>query len=210
MNALLVNGGYTLMLCALVARDVLWLRGTLVVAQGVLALYAWRIGVTSIAFWNVVFVLINSAWVAKILQERRAVTLAPPLRALHDRHFFALSPPEFLRWWNQGRRETFHDTRMTTQGEFPAALYFILSGAVRVVRDGTAVTHLSAGHFVGEMSLITGRPATADVDAQGDVEVMCWPVDELRVLRARDAPLWTRIQSAIGQDLVLKIARAGE
>ena len=31
-----------------------------------------------------------------------------------------------------------------------------------------------------------------------------------RVLRARDAPLWTRIQSAIGQDLVLKIARAGE
>jgi len=210
VNALLVNGGYTLMLCALVARDMLWLRGTLVVAQGLLALYAWRVGVASIAFWNVVFVLINSVWVAKILQERRAVTLEPELRALHGRHFFALSPPEFLRWWSQGRRETFRDTRMTTQGVFPSALYFILSGTVRVVRDGTAVTLLPAGHFIGEMSLLTGRPATADADAQGDVEVMCWPVDQLLGLRARDAALWTRIQSAIGQDLVVKIAGAGE
>ncbi len=210
MNVLLVNGGYTLMLCALVARDILWLRGTLVVAQGVLALYAWRIGVSSIAFWNVVFVLINSAWVAKILQERRAVTLPQELRLLHERHFFALSPPEFLRWWRQGRRETLRDARMTTQGVFPAALYFMLSGTARVVRDGRAVTHLPAGHFIGEMSLITGRPATADVHAEGDVEVMCWPADELRVLRTRDAALWTRIQSAIGQDLVVKISREEE
>ena len=198
------------MLGALLARDILWLRGTMVVAQSVLALYAWRIGVASIAFWNVVFVLINSAWVAKILQERWAVTLAPELRALHDRHFFALSARPSSAMVEAGAPRDLRDTRMTAQSPLPEALYFILSGTVRVARDGTAVTHLPAGHFIGEMSLITGRPATADVDAQGDVEVMCWPVDQLKSLRARDAALWTRIQSAIGQDLVVKIARAGE
>lgn len=51
------------MLCALAARDILWLRGTLVLAQGVLATYAWSIGIPSVA--------------------------APEnLRALYERHFF--------------------------------------------------------------------------------------------------------------------------
>ena len=37
MTAAIVHLGYSLMLCALVARDILWLRGTLVLAQSVLA-----------------------------------------------------------------------------------------------------------------------------------------------------------------------------
>jgi hypothetical protein len=56
MNAVLVHTGYGLMLCVLTARDTLWLRGTLVLAQSLLALYARRLGVWSIATWNVVFV----------------------------------------------------------------------------------------------------------------------------------------------------------
>lgn len=195
------------MLCALVARDILWLRGTLVLAQAILAVYAWRAGVTTIAAWNTLFVVINTAWVVKILHDRRAVRLPEELRALHEQHFFALSPPEFLRWWRQGRRETLRGVRMTVHGGFPDALYFLLSGTARVSRAGHRVTDLSRGHFVAEMCLITGKPATADVDAIGDVEVMRWPVDDLRALRLRDPSLWSRIQSAIGQDLVVKISR---
>jgi CRP-like cAMP-binding protein len=70
------------------------------------------------------------------------------------------------------------------------------------------VTTLSTGHFVGEMSLITGRPATADVVAVGEVDVMRWPIQDLKALRERDPALWTRIQSAVGQDLVVKIQRS--
>jgi hypothetical protein len=207
MNAVLVHAGYSLMLCALVARDILWLRGTLVVAQALLAAYAWRLGVQSIAAWNAVFVCINVVWVVRILRERRAVTLPEEIRELYDRHFFALSRPEFLSWWRQGRLETLRDAKMTRLGGYPEALYFLLSGSVRVSREGEHITDLAAGHFVGEMSLITGKPATADVVAIGAVEVVKWPIDELKALQARNPAIWTRIQSAIGQDLVIKIAR---
>ena len=210
MNALLVHSGYGLMLCALAARDILWLRGTLVLAQTVLALYAWRAGVSSIAAWNTLFVVINTVWVVKILRDRRSVTLPGDLRSLYDRHFFALAPPEFLRLWRQGRRETLRDARMTAHGRFPDALYFMLSGTARVSRAGVHVTDLSAGHFVAEMSLLTGKAANADVSAVGEVDVMRWPVDDLNDLRQRDPALWSRIQSVIGQDLVVKIARPAQ
>lgn len=196
------------MLCALAARDILWLRGTLVLAQGVLATYAWSIGIPSVAAWNLLFVAINSVWVVKILHERRAVTVPENLRALYERHFFPLAPVEFLRWWSEGRREKRRDARLTAHGAFPNALYFLLGGTARVSRDGSHVTTLSPGHFVGEMSLITGRPASADVVGVDDVEVMRWPIQDLKALRERDPALWTRIQSVIGQDLVVKIQRS--
>ena len=207
MSGVLVHLGYSLMLCALVARDILWLRGTLVLAQGVLALYAWGLDVRSMAAWNTLFVLINSVWVVKILRERRAVTLPKDLQPLYDAHFFALSPAEFLRWWAQGRRETLRDVRMTIRGAYPDSLYFILGGLARVSRTGIHLTDLPGGHFVAEMSLLTGRPANADVVAVGEVDVMRWPVESLKALRERDPAAWSRIQSAIGHDLVMKIQR---
>ena len=208
MNAVLVHTGYGLMLCALAARDILWLRGTLVFAQGLLAVYASRLGVWSIVAWNVVFVLINIVWVAKILRERRAVRLSDELRLLHERYFFALTPPEFLRWWQQGRREIVRGDRLTVKGEFPAALVFVISGRVRISRAGAHVTDITSGQFVGEMSLITGKPATADAEIVAETEIVRWPVDDLHTLRRRDAVLWTRIQSVLGQDLVTKIGAA--
>lgn len=207
MTTALVHTGYVLMLFALTARDILWLRSTLVLAQGLLAIYAWRMGVPNIAVWNVVFVTINTIWVTTILRERRAVALPESLRAIHARHFSALTPPEFLRWWGQGQRQMSRDERLTTRGEFPAALVFIITGTVRVTKDDDTID-LSAGHFVGEMSVITDRPATADASVVGEAELIRWPIADLHVLRRRDPVIWTRIQSAVGQDLVAKISAA--
>ena len=83
-----------------------------------------------------------------------------------------------------------------------------MSGTARVHRDGQIVTALPAGFFVGEMSLLTGRPATADVDIDGPSDIVRWPRPDLEALRQRDPMLWTRIQSVLGLDLVIKVRRA--
>lgn len=203
----LVHVGYALMLAALVARDVLWLRALLVAAQSFIALYAWLRGVPSIAAWNALFVVINSVWVSTILRERREVTLPGALRTLHARHFAALTPPEFLRWWRQGTRQRIDRGRLATAGEQPDALFFILHGTVRVSKHGTRITDLPSGYFVAEMSLLTGDPANADVDALEPVDVMSWPTADLRAIRERNPALWTKIQSVLGHDVVAKIQR---
>lgn len=205
----LVHVGYGLMLLALLARDVLWLRSLLVLAQLNLSLYSYFRGIDSIAAWNALFVVINLAWVIRILRERRAVRLPEELARIHAGHFAALQPPEFLRLWHMAeRRPLAAGAVLTRQGQAPPALYFLLHGTVLVRQAGREVARLGAGEFVAEMSLLTGAAASADAEALDQAEAMCWPVDRLRQLRQRNPGLWTKIQSVLGYDLVAKIQRA--
>lgn len=205
MLPLLGNLAYGLMACAFVMRDALRLRTLLVASQLLVIAYTLLAGVPVIAAWNVLYVSVNAYMAIQLLHERRAVTLPDDLRALYDRHFSALSPAEFLRWWALGDRAGMEDVALTRDGERPDWLYFLLDGRVRVSRGGETVAELPAGYFVAEMSLLTDRPANADVDASGPVLVQRWPRAKLAAIRERDPKLWTRVQSVIGHDLVEKI-----
>ena len=205
----LVHLGYIISLAAFLTRDILLLRSLFIVAQIIVGSYALSKGLTPIAAWNSLFCTINIVYVVLILRDRRQVTLPAELQPIYDRRFVVLSPREFLRWWGLGRREKVHG-RLATTGTHPDWLYFVLNGEVRVSRGTTTVTTLPAGFFVAEMSLLTGHPANADVEAVGDIEVIRWPVREMRTLRVRSPALWIKIQSALGYDLVEKILRGDE
>lgn len=208
----LVHFGYLLQLFALLARDVLWLRGILVAAQSVLAVYAYLRGPEYLpyVFWNALFVVINLYWVVRLLRERAAVELPEELRATYEKHFAALAPPEFLRLWRDGERRTASDTQLVKQDSVPDALYFLLAGEVAVRSNGRELARLAPGNFVAEMSLLTGERTTADVHALGTVEYLAWPAATLTRLKARNPMLWSKIQSVLGHDLVEKIRRAAE
>ena len=206
----LIHLGYVITLCALLARDILLLRTLLVVAQLIVGTYAFSRGILPIGLWNSLFACINVVWVVVILLDRRRIQLPADLQPIYDRHFTALSTREFLRWWALGARDTMRDARLASNGVQPESLYFLLKGTVRVQRRQTMVTELPAGFFVAEMSLLTGHPANADVDAVGEIEVMRWPAQELLALRDRSPGLWIKIQSVLGFDLVEKILRGDE
>jgi hypothetical protein len=205
----LVHFGYLLQLFALLARDVLWLRGILVAAQSVLASYAYLRGPEFMPYvwWNVLFVLINLYWVVRLLRERAGVELPEDLVPTYQKHFAALAPPEFLRLWRAGRSGTARDSQIVREGTRPEALYFLLNGEVSVRSHGRELARLGAGSFIAEMSLLTGETTTADVHADGAVEYLAWPAADLARLRQRNPMLWSKVQSVLGHDLVEKIRR---
>lgn len=201
----IANLAYVMMLLAFVTRDVLRLRAMLVVAQSIVVVYTWHNGVYLTSSWNLVYVCINAAMVVLIVRERRAVQVPPDLLPLYERHFAALSPQEFIRWWASGERETIANQALTRAGDRPDWLYFLLKGTVRVSRGAGTVLELPAGYFVAEMSALTGEPANADVDAEGPVEVMRWPRALIDDLRSDRPAAWARIQSVLGLDLIHKL-----
>ena len=208
--AYLIHIGYIITLAAMLARDILLLRSLLIAAQVIVATYAFSMAVWPIAIWNSLFCVINVIWVILILRDRRKLALPPDLQPIYERRFTAMTPREFLRWWETGRRETVRDQRLASAGQRPDSLYFLVKGEARVSRGQVAVTDLPAGFFVAEMSLITGQPANADVDAVGEVEVVRWSAKDVRGLRDRSPGLWTKIQSVLGYDLIEKIRRGDE
>ena len=55
------------------------------------------------------------------------------------------------------------DRPIVRQGEIGTGFYIIVSGTVEVIRDGVAVARLGPGEFFGELSVLDGRPRTAQV-----------------------------------------------
>ena len=70
------------------------------------------------------------------------------------------------------------------QGEIGTGFFIVVSGRVRVVRDGTAVAHLGPGEFFGELSILDGGPRVAQVVTDEPTVCLAIPSwDFERVLR---------------------------
>lgn len=52
------------------------------------------------------------------------------------------------------------------QGEIGTGFFIVADGAVQVVRDGKTIATLGPGEFFGELSVLDGRPRTAQVIAE--------------------------------------------
>ncbi|MEA2608710.1 MAG: family transcriptional regulator, cyclic receptor protein [Chloroflexota bacterium] len=55
------------------------------------------------------------------------------------------------------------DRVIVRQGEIGTGFFIVVSGAVRVVRDGESIAQLGPGEFFGELSVLDGQPRVAQV-----------------------------------------------
>ncbi len=68
---------------------------------------------------------------------------------------------------------TFEDGEtVTREGEPGEAFYVVIEGRLNVSQHGTLVRELGPGDFLGEISLVDGRPRTATVTAVGPVQAL--------------------------------------
>lgn len=90
--------------------------------------------------------------------------------------------------------EVLTDSRMTEKDDFGYSFFVVLSGSVKVERDGAEVARLSAGDSFGEQALLGGDRRNADVVALERTQLakmMVWDVNELM---EKNATLAQRIQ----------------
>lgn len=74
-------------------------------------------------------------------------------------------------------------TVLIREGDPATSFYVIVSGTVRVERDGRVIRSMSEGGFVGEIGLVEGRARTATVTCATDCEFLEFGAFELgRVL----------------------------
>jgi CRP/FNR family transcriptional regulator, cyclic AMP receptor protein len=90
------------------------------------------------------------------------------------------------------------------QGEIGTGLFVIVSGGVRVVRDGVTIARMGPSEFFGELSVLDGAPRNASVIAE--VPTTCLALatwDAERVLREQPG-----VALSILRELVARLRRS--
>lgn len=96
-------------------------------------------------------------------------------------------------------------TPILREGQVDTNFYVILSGFVKIEKEGTAIPigELKAGHFLGEGCFITNRPRGVTAKAQNEVLAMMMSQDDMKCLPAH---LREKLKDAIIQGMAQRIA----
>ena len=121
----------------------------------------------------------------------------------HEQTFPTLTPHEIERMRRFGELRSYKDGEVLFEtGKVGPGMFVVLSGHVAITqRDGlghvTPVIDQGPGQFLAEIGQLSSRVALVDGYAEGDVDTLLIPPDQLRALLVAEAELGERIMRAL-------------
>ena len=182
-------------------KDIFWLRVMSITASLFSIFYNYFIPIEPMMiaiFWNGIFIVVNLYHVAVLIYEKRPVKMSPKNRELYDTMFKSMSPVEYLKITKLAKWKKFKvGDEIIAQNKPVKDLHLIYNGTVDVVVGIEPVAELKDGQFVGEMSFLTEKPATATCIVKHDTECMIWNQEGFKDLLKRNPSLYFSIQSLL-------------
>ena len=186
-------------------KDILYLRVLSILASLFSVLYNFYIPVEPMWLainWNIIFVLVNIYHIAVIIYEKRPVKMSTKEKELHETMFRGLTPVEFLKITKIAQWKKYKTPLpIITQGKPVKDLILIYNGTVDVLVNDKKVAELKDGQFVGEMSFLTEKPATATCKVEHNAECLVWPQKDFKDLLKRNPSLYFTIQSLLSEQV---------
>ena len=196
-----------------VLRELFWLRcisilsSTILITSAVLLQPRW--GAT--AFWHGIFITIHVTNMSITLYGEKAAKFSDRELELYETLFRSLTKLEFMKLLRISNwRQLPPESVLARQGEAVPELMLISNGAAKVEIDGRQVAELRDGQLVGEMSFVTGGPATATVTTTETTQLLGFPKDELQGLLRRNPTLRYRIGTVLSAEISRKLIRSSQ
>lgn len=203
---------YALLAASYLVTNMYWLRALAIVALGLEGVYFYFSADSQLWVgigWAVVFVSINIVQLAILTRNRLRVRLSDEEQALYGARFSRLDPVAFNSLARSGHwQDLAPESVLAREGHPVDCLYLLVRGAARVESAGRTVATLRPGSFAGEMSFLSGDPATATVTALDACRVFAVPQERLRVLLQENEEIKLVLQELLGHDLVQKLRAA--
>lgn len=154
------------------------------------------------------FVTVNLAQLAVLWSRSRKGTMLEEEKALFEHLLGAKASShqgrlrDLIRWRDVGM-----GTVLMRQGEQDPPLIYVASGKVRVEADGVEVGVCEEGDFLGEMSLVSGRKASATVTVVQLARIARFDRDALAQYARAVPEVGTAITNALNRGLAAKVER---
>ena len=208
MNVATVAGhlAFGLIAFSFFVKDILYLRLVSILASLFSVFYNYVIPVEPMWIpigWNFVFVGLNLYHIAVLMYEKRPVKMNDKNTELYETLFKDMTPVEYLKVSKIAEWKKFESGEIIIKQGAPVKdLHLIYNGTVDVAVEGKKVAELKDGQFVGEMSFLTEKPATATCVVKHDTELLVWRQREFKELLKRNPSLYYSIQSLLSAQLV--------
>ena len=190
-------------------KDIFWLRILSILASLFSVFYNHTIPTEPMWLainWNFIFVGVNLYHIGVILYEKREVKMDEKDEELYQTLFKEMSPVEYLKISRAAKWETLKPgKRIITQGMPVPDLYLIYNGTVDVTIDNEHIAQLKDGEFVGEMSFLTEKVATATCKVKYEAQCLVWKQREFKELLKRNPSLYFTIQSVLSAQVSDKL-----
>jgi len=190
-------------------KDIFWLRIVSIIASLFSVFYNYVIPLEPMWLainWNFIFIAVNIYHIAIILYEKREVKMDDKNQELYDTLFSEMTPVEYLKISRAAKWEMVKaGERIITQGMPVPDLYLIYNGTVDVLVDKEQIAELKDGEFVGEMSFLTEKVATATCKVRYDAQCLVWKQKEFKELLKRNPSLYFTIQSVLSAQVSDKL-----
>ena len=200
---------FGLIALSFLVKDIFWLRLMSITASCFSIFYNYFIPVEPMIiaiFWNGVFIAVNLYHIGIILYEKRQVKMDDKNEELYSTLFKDMTPVEYLKISRAAQWETLKpNMRIITQGMPVPDLYLIYNGTVDVLIDNEQITELRDGEFVGEMSFLTEKTATATCKVKYETQCLVWKQREFKELLKRNPSLYFTIQSVLSAQVSDKL-----
>jgi CRP-like cAMP-binding protein len=209
MNAnLFIHAANVLLLLAYSVTDILWLR-LFAVASALVAIPYFVFQPTpqwAPIAWSVLFAGINSFQSWRLYLERRPVKLTAEEEEVRRLAFPDLPPRKVLELLSIGSWSTAEPgERMIESGKRADAMSLIVRGKVEVTKEGTVLSELQAGDFVGSALLLSGTVSDVDAVAVEPVRNVKWIAGTLERYLDANPDTRTALQRHLSRDLAGKV-----
>lgn len=207
---LLTHLPYALLVISMLMNDMGWLRA-IAIAAGLIRIVNRSFFEIDpiIVFWEVIFVSVN------VVQLLILWYYAKRHRFSHDEQRFASIMPTSIdrrtirRLLRLARlRQATEGQQLTHEGQPVAELIFIADGVMQIEQGGRIVAVCGPGDFVGEMSFVTGAPASATAIAARPLRYLAFDQLRLRAAIEADGDLRQALDASLNHNLVGKLAKA--
>ena len=193
---------------AYVFSNILWLRIFLILAALLYIVAGVSLGLTSMAGWNIAYLIINSYHAGMILFNKSTVMLPDEIKGVYKEAFTTLTTREFKKIIMTNPYHIYKSSeKIMADGEDTNELFLLLSGQASVVASDKEIASIASGDFIGEMSFMSKQTASADVFAKDDVVVAYWTHADLYKLEQKNIKIYNKFLTIIGRDLVRKLKR---
>jgi CRP-like cAMP-binding protein len=192
-------------------RDIKWLRVITIVACSVdlVVYYYIRAGQP---LWvqfgmSILFIAINLYQLYAMARERQPIVFEGEQAWLYERVFSLMSPKEFKRVLATGRWQTASpQQQILSKGGAVDHLAFVVTGRLDALWGDQLMNSVPAGGVVGEISYLTGKPASADVVAGLQSRLFFLAHRDIEKIKSESPDLYNKIMYVLSRQLVDKLA----